>query len=913
MNPERPRGIRPLLLILFLVAVSSAATQALSYQEGIHLIRPDSRYITHDYSVPEYLTVEDLTFVSCLEDDYALRNSILCLDDNSFEDLETNPWSEQDNCYISSANLDNFECDHLLLQAEYTKEGENYKLTKTVRVNKLSKVLDKLLDTQYSDGGWRDPLSTAYGVWALSYFKDIYDYQLDLALDWLKENRNEERKCWPKSPCNMETSANILALLKLSNYTGDLIDKPNARRVVNDARNFFEEMQNTYEQGDTWNISVLPINNYTTLSLVAYDRDVLDENFTLPMDEPKDYSFEARTDKELKVISDDNVIVNISNQDNETLIEYRGDNLTYVVPGPCWSLNRKGEPCDYTTTLFAMASDIDEYHESLAKEWVREKVSDGAILGKYFGDGQQDVVDTSFYVYNLFGDDGEMTYMDQIIDWLLYKQNNEGSWGRNSTAEKAIPTADSILALEAAGYNRTAEPVEDAESWASANEENVSDNNTAALASLFFVLKHNARPLLVSEPKIIVVDQPQTTIQLFNPTTFDLTDLTYEFSEEVDSDLSIETREEIDAYSYRKLTITRTSSEQKDAFGFLTVYNLDDPVAKIPVILTDAPMLNISLPETVTVFGKSGELRVTAKKSSHTLTCTATWQGDELTSPGSIRVSGSTFTIPLSFEQALTKEDSYSGTLTCTAAGKKLSLPLNVYVSRYASIPLSVSPTDVIVNSTDADVVFRLKNNLDRDLTVSVSMDRYGSYFGFRDSVTLNPNEEQNFTLTNNLPGDLNLTSSVLVNFKVFDRTQSASMLIDVTQQAAKSASLLGSILPLLVILAVLGVLGFFAWKYRDALIAELNKLNIWRVKEEKKKENKRIKTLKSTEQRQAIVNLFNIMKFQNKDEKDIAQRLLSSFEREDIKSALEEAGMSLPVLDEEEPERAAPAQGNQK
>lgn len=900
-----------LFLSLFMLLLASMAT-AESYQEGVHLIRPASQYITDDYAIPEYLTVEDITFVSCVEEEYSLRNSLLCLDDNSFKDLETNPWSSQDNCYISSANLEDFECEKLLLQAEYTKDGENYKFSKLVRVNKLSTVLDKILDTQYSDGGWRDPLSTAYGVWALSYFKDIYDYELDVALDWLKKNRNEERKCWPKSPCNMEVSANILSLLKLSNYTGELIEQPDAKRIVNDARNFFEEMQNAYEQGDIWNASILPINNFTTLTLAAYNKDVFDENFTLPMNESKVYSFEARHDNEVIIISDDNIIVNISNQEGEVLIEYRGDNLSYVIPGPCWSLNKKGEPCDYTTTMFAMAADIDEDQKELAKDWARKKIVGGEILGSYFGDGDEDVIDTSFYLYNLFDDDEGLSYMERVIDWLLYKQNNEGSWGITNVEKKSVPTAYAVLALDNAGYNRTAEPIEDAESWASSNEYNITRNNTAALSSMFFVLKHNARPLLVSEPKIVLVESETTTIQLFNPTMFDLHDLTYEFSEEIDEDLSIESREEIDAYSYRRLKITRLNSRAEEVFGFLTVYNLDDPVAKIPVVLSDAPTLDITLPDVVTVFGRTGDLKVSATKSSHTLTCTATWDSDEISSPGSIRVMSTAFTIPLSFNQALTKEDSYTGTLTCSAVGKKISLPLQVYVARYANIPLEISPTDVVVNSTGKDVSFVLTNNLDRDLTIAVSLDRYGSYFSFRNTVTLNPNEHQNFTLTNNLPSDLNLTSSVLVNFEVFDRTESVSMLIDVTEQEANVKSPLGALIPLFIVLAVIGTLGYFAWKFRDVLIAELNKLNFWKVKEEKKKESKRIKTLKSSEQKQAIINLFNIMKFQNKDEKDIAKRLLDTFSRDDIKDALDEAGVGLQALDEEEPEKVAPRPKNQ-
>ncbi|MBN1274798.1 hypothetical protein JXA12_00690 [Candidatus Woesearchaeota archaeon] len=884
--------------------MAPSLAMSLSYQEGIHLIRPDSKYITDTFTVPEYLTVEDVTFISCLEEELPLRNSLLCLDDNSFEDLESIPWPGSDNCYVSSYNLEDFECEQLVLQAEYTKEGENYKMTRTIRVNKLSKVLDRIVDTQYSDGGWRDPLSTAYGIWSLSYFRDIYEYEINLAMAWLKNDRNEEQKCWPSAPCNVELSGNILALLTLSNYTGELLEDPDARRVVNDVTNWFEKLQNVYRQGDEWTLAVEAVNNDTTLVLAAYDAVVLDENFTLPDTGHKNYTFAAKMDSEIIVISDDNVIVDIYNGDGEDLLDYQGDNLSYTIPGACWSLNRKGEPCDATTSMYALFAEIDEENREIAYEWARTRLESGAILGAYFGDGEDAIIDTSLYAYHLYEEDGDEDYMRGLVDWLLYVQNNEGSWGQGITDEKAIPTSYAVLSLFAAGFNRTSEPIRDAEAWASDNEDNLTTNNTAALSSAFYVLKHHARPLLVSTPKVIVIDDPQTTIELFNPTTFDLHDLEYSFSEGIDDDLSIETKEEIDAHSYRRLKITR-SAAAREGFGFLTVSNLGDSVAEIPVILTDTPTINVTVPSVVTVFGRKGELPLTAQKSAHTFVCSASWSDGELSSPGSSRVTGERFSVPLEFTQALTKEDSYSGTLTCTAAGKRVSVPLTVYVERYVEAPLSISPSDLIVNYTDRDVTLRLRNNLDRDLVVSVSFDRYGSYFGFSSQVVLDPNEEYNFTLTNNLPSDLNLTSEALLQFEVLGRTEVVSLLLDITESPAEQERLLATLLPLLVVILVLGVAGYFGWKFRDILIAELNKLNVWRVRAEKKKESKRIRRLKETEQQQAIINLFNIMKFQGKDEKEIAQRLLSNFSREDVVSALEQSGARLPSLEEEEPTKA--------
>jgi len=628
--------------------------------------------------------------------------------------------------------------------------------------------------------------------------------------------------------------------------------------------------------------------------------------FLLLSNDSKNYTFEAGTHKRLLIIADDFIKANITNQEGEVLIEYQGDNLSYYVPGACWSLNKKGEPCDATTSMYALASDIDEDQKELAKDWARGELEQGEVLGQYFGDGES-VIDTAMYLYNLYEDDEDEDYMEKIINWVLYRQNNEGSWDteNGTTDEKLLPTAQAVLGLVEAEFNRTSEPIQDAEEWASDNEDNITLNNTAALGSAFFILKHTARPVLTSNPKIIVVDQPIEFIELFNPTTFNLQDLTYEFSEELENDLIIEEQEEIDAYSYRKLQISRTSMAKKQAFGFLTVKNLDDPVAHIPVVLTDTPRINITMQETTSLFGTAGEIRGTATKSEHDFVCAVEWTSDEISTSGSVRIKTETFTIPVKFTSPLTKEDVYTGTLYCTAAGKKTELPISVYLMRYAAPPLTINPLDFIVNSSTEEIVVTLKNNLDRDLTVFVTMDRYGSYFSFPAQVLLNPNQEYDFTLTNRLPTDLNLTATSLLDFTVLDRTESVSMLIDVTEQEIVQESLFPRLLPILIILLILSILSYFAWKYRDAIFAELNKLNYWKIREAKKTENKKIKTIKKTEHNQAIVNLYNIMKMQDKDDKDIASRLLANFSREDVKEALETAGTSLPVLDEKKKKKA--------
>ena len=87
--------------------------------------------------------------------------------------------------------------------------------------------------------------------------------------------------------------------------------------VLDESLTLMKELQNDYEQGDTWTVSIMGVNPNTTLSLVSYEKKLLDENFTLPLDEIKNYTFAAETNNRLLVIADDFIKANITNEQGE--------------------------------------------------------------------------------------------------------------------------------------------------------------------------------------------------------------------------------------------------------------------------------------------------------------------------------------------------------------------------------------------------------------------------------------------------------------------------------------------------------------------------------------------------------------------------------------------------------------------
>ncbi|MHA2023131.1 MAG: hypothetical protein ACTSWQ_05670, partial [Candidatus Thorarchaeota archaeon] len=902
------------LLAMMLAFAGIALGEDIVMEEGIHLIRPHSHYITDDYFVSEYLSVEDLTFVSCLEDeDITLKPSVMCLDNNNFEDLEALRWGNTGNCYVSSINLEGFDCENLRLQAEYVQYDENQRMTRDLRINKLSKVLDKILETQYSDGGWKTVSDTTYGLWSLSHFPGIFNSEMEKALAWLELERNEDYKCFPKSPCNFPLTLEILYILTLSGYD-------DARRVVNDARNWIEKKQNYFTENDQFSVTITAFVENSTVVLAAINQDLLDTNFSISNGTPKRYVFNVFMNYTLYILSHDNFEAIIRDNYGDLIHKYIGNNLSYTFEGSCWSANEKGEPCNALTTAYAVQFDLHDENLEEGRRWMATQINFTDTVGANYG-AYNTTIDTSLFLRAFFNQTDYDTYedylerypgysveeqfaryIDDVRNWLLFKQNNEGTWGVSnwSLERKAKHTAFAVNTLDTMGYNRTDEPIQDAERYMSDNEDLLEKNNTRALGSAFYVLRHNARPLIAIEPGVVQLKNAETIIQLFNPTTFNLEDLTYNLSPSLSGYLDIEEKEKLSAYSYRKVKIKRLSSPADDVYGYLEIRNMDDAVANIPIIITNYPSINITVSDDLTVFGRKGELKLAVQKSSHEFLCDMRWDSNELSSPSTLKVKSGSATLDINFAESVSKEEIYTGTMSCKARGESFTSPVSVYITRYSSLPLTVSPYSVVVNQSGQDVSFFIKNNLDRDLTPQITISGDSEYFDYPGSLTINPNEERNVTVKNMVPSDMNMTSALTITVSALGKQEQISMIVDIEQIPPKKTNiiLIGAIF--LAILFFLSGISYVIYKNRDVVLNYINKFNVVKAKQEVKHSIDKLEELRGNERIQAIINMVQLLQFQKKADEEVRKLVLANFKHEDIRKAVEVGNLSIKGLDDE-------------
>ncbi|MEM4267566.1 MAG: hypothetical protein QXK37_01915 [Candidatus Woesearchaeota archaeon] len=881
------------LFLTFMLALSATYCPAYDIKgsiEGIYLIRPESKYIDWNYVPSEYISVEDLVYYACIEEQgIPIKTSVLCVDDNSFTDINMYKFSDTYNCYIGAYNLEEKHCRDVRVLLHYVKDGETFQREKKIKVNRLSSMLDYVAQTQYSDGGWRDAIETSGGIWVLSNYKDIYAEKLELAMQWLKLNRDNQRKCWPQEDCSTFTTAKIMAYLTLSGY-------PDTYRVIYDGVVFLEKEQNYFVDTDEWTLRVFPFEPYNTSCIINYNRSYLNnESFWVMGSSSATYTITPVENQKLDVVCDRNIRANLSTKEGETVFIYEGDNMSYTMPDHCWSKDQKWGACDVATTAFAVISNISQEKKDAALRYLVHELRNERSGEKYLG-ADANISNTALFLYSGYNSSvvTNLTNISDVISWLRYKQNNNGSWGNGSTYKMIYPTAYSILGLMAAGFNRTHEVIDDAEDWVVGEElafaENIESeyvgwNNTEMNALAFIVLKNNARPILKSRPMIVIMDKESVPIEVYNPTTFPLTDVTYEFSDELKDVLDIEKkRTDISPYSYIRLNLIRKTAETGNIYGHLSIYNLGDETGRIPIIVTSHPKIEISLVEkSLTVFGTTAKINFNIAKTGHPFSCRLRWDDEDITSQSDFTITGNSLSVEVSFNKAERAEKTYKGRFECTAADQSFVLPFSIHISRYSTFPFTVSPSEIFVNSTDNQVFF-VKNRLDESIEVTVDFAKKQAFFSFSQSTKiLDPNEEANFTIINTAKNE-NVTESTQIEIIALGQKKTIPFRVDIEAIPEKKMSPIvfwGIIGTILAILAGAGVLGY---KYRKEIISFVkkgSKVDILKVK---------IKKLEEKEKQTAIANMVKILRMLKKDDLAIRKRLKDEgFSDKEIDDALAE------------------------
>ncbi len=922
--------VRLLLLIIFLVVIPvvTAGEYEENIREQIFLVRPDNSYIP-DTTIPSYLENEDLIFFACLEDDnISMRLSVLCLDTNQFRDLESFGWGSE-NCVIGATNLESFKCQSALVQAEYTKDDENLKLTQEIRINKFSKTLERIVKSQFTDGGWDDELDTAHGIFVLSYYPKIFSQQIDRAIEYLKLNRDDEDKCWPKDECRISTTSNILFLLERSNITDDL-------RIQHDARLYLQKVQN-YIGSDNWTVQIgdhLVNQNFTLNNSCVFDYNGTIKVINLskyPV--VNNFSIKPLYSAKIGVVCTEPAYVNLFNEYSEGMIYYQGDNFSYTILPACWSKNNENASCDVRSTLYALNTDISSSRKSAARSYADELVTSDRTAGKYVGPSDN-IINDALYLMQTSKDNSD------FVTHLLYEQNNNGSWNNDNPyytyapyevsdeeydAIKAriednisrmiITTSYAVMALLDESYTADDEPILDAQRFISLVEDktsiNYSDtslqdestakayannislvlNDTKRNALAFFVLSSNARPVLQSEPKILNMKPGVNTLDIINPTIFELDDLEYTLSDNLKNIIDLEEKDYIGAYSFRRLKLSFKDDESiPSAIGYLRISQGSDEYVKVPIIISTIPSLSISLPERITVFGNTAVLPFSVSRSNHSFACDISWDNEGISATNKFDISNinstGTYNFPVRFADITTESAVYKANITCVTKDTTFIMPVATNILRFPGKPLSINPGALSIEDTNTYYV-QVKNNIDQTLLVQLSLKDPDPRIELSSqSLTLYPGESVNVSVRV-IPGDdinFSTTNNLLVS--TLDIEERVIISIDIISEPPYK-------MPLWLMLSIIGVFLIIISISSYLIYANRKKLAEWYADHFSRKSvaeqiTEKIQDVERDEMLTTLKNMIRLLKLQGLSDADMKKSLKDKgYTDDDIEAAI--------------------------
>jgi hypothetical protein len=864
------------MIFLFIIIISNLCFSFDIKGGEIHLIRPYNNFIDFNYIPSEYVSLEDLFFYTCIEEvNVPIRSSVLCLDDISFQDVNLYRWGNSGNCYLGAYDLSKKNCRNIIIETEYEKDDEVIKISKNLKINRFSSILELVLKQQYSDGGWKNATETASGIWVLSNYRDIFKNEILLANEWLKKYRNNDLKCWPDNDCSTLETARILAYLTLANNNDDL-------RIMHDGIIFLKKKQSFYKENDEWNLSITPFEKGNTSCLITYDRNHLnDEEFLINENQTKQYSINVFPDEKLIVICDRNIKAILKTMQDETTFIYEGDNLSYSMPYACWPKDAKWGLCDLQTTLFALLTNIDDERKEAALKYV-ESVKKKGFGNEAFLKDEEKIFETSLYSLVLGNNSFNVSNNTDLIAWLRFKQNNDGSFDIGDFTQRIETTAFSILSFLKNNFSRTHQVVKDAESWINEEEIKISLNKTSEYlgwnstqrnALAFTVLKNNARPLLKTSPIILILDKDEIELDIFNPTAFPLNDVTYDFSNDFIDLVEVkEPKDKILAYSYVKLKINRIKGDTGNVFGFLKIINENQEIARIPLLMVNYPTIDINTKkDSIVVFGTASKIDFNVVKTKHVFDCDLKWDSDEINSKSDYKINTDSFSVDISFKNPERSENTYKGNFNCIADNELFIIPFSIDVSRYSSFPFSLSTDNIIINNSNLNPWFIINNELDESIDINIRFVNSDNNFEFSViNKVIDPNKDLNVTIFNNIPPDINYTKTNTIVVEALGESRNINFKAFITDDRFKEKNKLLYYIILLIILIVIIGLAIILYFYRNKFLSFFKKENnVDKIK-------MRIKKLEEREKKTAIENMITIMRMLNKDENEIRKRLIN-------------------------------------
>ncbi len=523
--------------------------------------------------IKNQLAIISVLFLSVIGSGYALETSVIdntleygengylmvCGDDSfianpTCDDIVYDDWNSS--CKLLSFGTKNNDC----LTNEITIKSGKESIKQQFFISRYKKILDEKLKHSTKNS----PHSLAEKVFAAKLLgkEDL----VDELLDELKSIRDNDNKCWPKNDCSIKETVDVLYFLSLAS-----IDS--SKRIYKDALIWLEANQNV-ATNNNWDLSISVKQNATCklrlgssvseISLTEkYNSDIIFSS-GLNVNISCDAVFCVRLFDEFGREAYDSC----ADEDEEVL---------FALKGGCWS-DTRWVSCDAGLTAKALLiNNLSTDSYSAAKNWLESELVLDTI-------GKKRINSTLSLLNNI------LAYAtlkdDSLKDWILYSQNNSGSFG------DVYDTLNAIMYLSS---DDDQEFISDAKNWLLLNSPVSGWNNLKSDALMYYVMR-SREPYIISVPAVIE-GKDSSEFDIFH--NFDDVKSVISTNDVVNIDVLDQTRGVISGVLNLETDIDGIYS------GFIVVsdgvYN-----KSVPFILKNLPYLEADLSSEKKLFGLSG-------------------------------------------------------------------------------------------------------------------------------------------------------------------------------------------------------------------------------------------------------------------------------------------------------------------
>ncbi|MCB9358844.1 hypothetical protein H6503_02850 [Candidatus Woesearchaeota archaeon] len=623
-----------------------------------------------------YYYGDQIYFISCTDYLDNLNATISCLDPSK---LQRERWS--DGCYIFGFDTKDLDC----YKVDIALKDPSYTLRRTIEVKDyLVTLVNHLQSTQISSD--TDPLELAEMAHGYSLLEK-YDRITEI-LEILKNQRDNDDKCWPSGTCNLQKTVDILYQLSEAGVNS-------SNRVYKDAILWVQAQQNLADAD-------LIVNYYSNdnTSCIFYVNSASSKTFDIDEEEGNytfnhtyvsgtNLSFYCDEDYSIDIINAFNEIIYFDDDNNDT-------NLSFEYTLGCWPQNVGFDCSTLVTSKVLLLDGLDTTSRTKGEDWLTAQLTDTKIKAKKLGTTQNLL--RNIYAYNVTGN-------ADVKTWIFYSQNNDGSWGEGN--DQLHTTLVAIKAFT----KENSEWVNDAVDWVLSYRSSENLNDTEDNSILYDLFK-NEKPVIRADPLI-----PKATSEIIDfqlSTTLPVTGLNHNTSSalSVEATLSDNITENTD--------VKLMAIDLKDGIwnGFL---HLESNLLNksIPFVFWRAPAISFNYQPTYYVYDREGSIAISYTRSESLDNCTFSF--NSIFEDRNAKLDGSaidfSYVLDVAEDVNITKPVSIQ--YTCYSPVNQVEGTINFVFRYFSTFPIHVSPTELSIDSKPGNV--KILNKLNETITIETS------------------------------------------------------------------------------------------------------------------------------------------------------------------------------------------------